>query len=121
MSDEQWSEDDAGPLVRPYALTRGRTLPGRTDIYMITMVVTTSSEVSAALGPEHQEILRLARQPLSVAEVSALMGLPLGVVKVLISDLVERRLLLASSPYPTTEGGTDVAFLSTILDVVSAL
>ena len=46
------------------------------------------------------------------AEVSALLHLPLGVVKVLISDLVERRMLLASSPYPTTEGGKDVTFLA---------
>lgn len=121
MPDPVWLGADAGPLVRPYAVTRGRTRPGRTDIYMITMVLATSSDVPALLGPEHVEILRHARRPVSVAEVSALTGLPLGVVKVLISDLVERRHLIASSPYPTTEGGTDVALLSTLLDAVSGL
>ena len=121
MPDETWLDADAGPLVRPYAVTRGRTRPGRTDIYMITMVLAMSPDVPAQLGPEHTEILRVAQNPVSVAEVSALLGLPLGVVKVLVSDLVDRRHLIASSPYPTTEGGTDVAFLNTLLDAVSAL
>ena len=121
MSDDHHPDSDPGPLVRPYAVTRGRTRPGRTDIYMITMVLSASSTVPALLSPEHAEILRLAQQPLSVAEVSALMRLPLGVVKVLVSDLVERRFLLASSPYPTTEGDTDVTFLSTILEAVNEL
>ena len=121
MADEEWTDADAGPLVRPYAVTRGRTRPGRTDIYMITMVLAVSSDAPAVLSPEHSQILGLAQQPLSVAEVSALMALPLGVVKVLISDLVERRLLLASSPYPSTEGGTDVTILSSILEAVSQL
>lgn len=121
MSDEKWLDADAGPLVRPYAVTGGRTRPGRTDIYMITMVLATTSDMSPLLGPEHVEIVRLAQQPVSVAEVSALIGLPLGVVKVLVSDLVERRLLIASSPYPTTEGGADVAFLSSVLEAVNDL
>ena len=53
--------------------------------------------------PEYRRILELCRFPVSVAEVSAALQLPLGVVKILLGDLLERRLLIhrpAAAPAP---------------------
>ena len=92
---EPWYDDEAGPLVRAYAVTGGRTHASR-FLEMVTLVVTVSArDVS---GPEYREILQHCRQPLSVAEVAAAVNLPLGAAKVLISDLIERGALIARSP-----------------------
>jgi Protein of unknown function (DUF742) len=95
MTGEPWFDEDAGPLVRAYAVTGGRTQASQ-FLEMVTLVVTVSArDVS---GPEYREILHHCRQPLSVAEVAAVVDLPLGAAKVLISDLIERGALIARSP-----------------------
>jgi hypothetical protein len=86
-SDAPWFDDDAGPLVRPYAVTRGRTMPSQ-FLEMVTLVVSVSTATDVP-GPEHRRILALCHRPLSVAEVAATVNLPIGAVKVLISDLIE--------------------------------
>jgi hypothetical protein len=86
-----WHNGDAEPerssLVRMYAVTGGRTAP-RTDLAMEALV---SSATSAQLGPtyarEHRAISELCRQVRSVAEISALLSVPLGVARVLIADM----------------------------------
>jgi hypothetical protein len=76
--------------VRPYALTRGRTAPARA--YPMEALVRTEVQVPEghALSPEERSIAELCRESRSVAEVAALVRLPLGVARVLIGDLVER-------------------------------
>ncbi|NLT56341.1 MAG: DUF742 domain-containing protein [Actinomycetales bacterium] len=96
--DETWFDDDAGPLVRPYAVTRGRTRSAQLPLDMITLVVAVSSDAGRfASEPEYTTILKLCQRPLSIAEIAASMALPLGVVKVLISDLVEERRVIFRS------------------------
>lgn len=82
----------AGPLVRPYTMTRGRTRPrdGAARLDMITIVMAAHEPGTGSLEPEQEAILWLCRKPLSVAELSARLDLPLTVVKVLVSDLVTR-------------------------------
>lgn len=83
-------DSTAGPLVRPYTMTKGRTRPG-TDggsLDLITLVVTVADREDRAREPEHEAILRLCRTPVSVAEVSARLDVPLTVVRVLLSDLL---------------------------------
>ncbi|KAA9161651.1 DUF742 domain-containing protein [Amycolatopsis acidicola] len=98
---ERYPGDDS-PLVRPYLLTGGRSRPARTDLELITLVVAVSEEIREAVGPEQAEIVRLCQEPCSVAEVSALLNLPLMVVKVLLSDLIDRGHLIHRPPPPTT-------------------
>lgn len=83
-------DSPAGPLVRPYTMTRGRTRPrgGAAQLDMITVVMAAPDTRSESLEPEQEAILRLCRKPMSVAELSARLDLPLTVVKVLLSDLV---------------------------------
>jgi len=97
---EIWYDDEAGPLVRPYAVTRGRTRGPTLSLQLITLVVATGTitrESRALLGPEHLQILSLCHYPTSVAELSAHLGLPLSIVKILIGDLVDMRLVATRS------------------------
>jgi DNA-binding IclR family transcriptional regulator len=52
------------------------------------------------LEPEHLSLLRLCRLPASVADLAADLDLPLGVVRVLLSDMRERGLIAANHPVP---------------------
>lgn len=81
--------------VRPYLLTKGRTRSAQLAGGFETLVRLTElgRERMGRLGPEHDALLRLAASPVSVAELSARMGLPLGVTQVLAGDLVGGGLL----------------------------
>lgn len=81
---------DSG-LVRPYVVTGGRSAPSRNHFDQVTLVVAGQSGLPTGhLGPEHRRVLRLC-QPgaLSVAELSAHLGLPLSVLRILLADLME--------------------------------
>jgi hypothetical protein len=97
---EVWYDDEAGPLVRPYAVTRGRTKGLQLDLQLITLVIATQAitrETAARLGPEHLQILSMCPYPTSVAELSARLSLPLSIVKILIGDLLDLRLVATRS------------------------
>ncbi len=97
---ETWFDEAAGPLVRPYAVTRGRTRVDQPDLQLITLVVAlapVTPTLPPSLDPEHVQILTLCQRPKSVAEIAAEVQLPLSVVKILITDLIERRLVMFRS------------------------
>jgi DNA-directed RNA polymerase specialized sigma24 family protein len=101
---EELTDEAAGPLVPAFIVTRGRTHPSDT-VDLVALVTPADSVASAAggLGPEHRAILRLCQElplPLSVAELSAHLHLPLGAVRVLLSDLHAQRLVHISAPVP---------------------
>jgi Protein of unknown function (DUF742). len=75
-------------LVRPYAVTGGRTAP-RTSLAVEALVSTAMSvhQDVSTLTPEYQAIISLCRQVRSVAEVSALLRMPLGVARIIIADM----------------------------------
>lgn len=102
--DEAWYDDDAGPLVRPYTMTRGRSSPDRGQFDLITLVVARRAvPTSTQLFPEQARIVELCRRPLSVAEVGASLDLPLGTVRVLLGDLVEAGLIETHEPPTLSE------------------
>ncbi|WP_369387996.1 DUF742 domain-containing protein [Streptomyces sp. CG1] len=104
-----WFDDEAGPVVRPYAMTRGRTTsPAQHRLDVIAVVVTEPDvgdpETDPTLSPEHVEIVGLCRDaPQSVAELAAELALPIGVVRVLIGDLVHAELVHVTRPVPPAE------------------
>ncbi|WP_330341252.1 DUF742 domain-containing protein [Streptomyces sp. NBC_00557] len=104
-----WFDDEAGPVVRPYAMTRGRTTsPGQHRLDLIAVVVTEPGvedpETDPTLAPEHVEIVGLCRrEPQSVAELAAELDLPVGVVRVLVGDLVHAELVHVTRPVPPAE------------------
>ena len=104
VPEDVWYDDDAGPVVRLYAMTGGRTLRDRGGLELITVVWAVSSGTGpAALSPEQTEILRLCQRPLSVSEIAAHVKLPLGSVRVLLSDLREAGLIGVSQRRPAGE------------------
>ncbi|MEV2278826.1 DUF742 domain-containing protein [Nocardiopsis sp. NPDC049922] len=98
-------EAPGGSLVRPYTMTRGRTRPSdcgpRLD--MITIVVAARGRDERPLEPEQREIMRLCRRPISVAEISARLDVPLTVVKVLLGDLVAEGDVRTRAAVPVTQ------------------
>jgi hypothetical protein len=92
------------PLVRPYTLTGGRTRPRAAGpaLDMITIVVACHDREERHLEPEYTEILRLCHRPISVAEVSARLDIPLTVVKVLLGDLVAEGDVRTRAALPVT-------------------
>ncbi|GAB7035010.1 DUF742 domain-containing protein [Streptomyces sp. NPDC021749] len=105
----RWFDDEAGPVVRPYAMTRGRTrtaAEGRLDLIAQVIAESRAAETveDQTLSPEHVEIVERCRDaPLSVAELAAELDLPVGVVRVLIGDLLDDGLVRVSRPVPPAE------------------
>ncbi|GLP64220.1 hypothetical protein TUSST3_08400 [Streptomyces sp. TUS-ST3] len=106
----QWYDGEAGPLVRPYAMTGGRTKPGPTGVrFDLIALVTLNTGApgvgdDTALGPEHRALIDLCRtETQSVAELSAGADLPVGVVRVLLGDLLELGCVTVSRPVPPAQ------------------
>ncbi|MFJ8669242.1 DUF742 domain-containing protein [Streptomyces sp. NPDC093600] len=105
------------PLVRPYAMTGGRTRP-RYQL-AIEALVSTTADPSRLQGqlPEHQRICRLCFEIKSVAEISALLSIPLGVARILVADLAEAGLVAIHQPGGDEAAGgqPDVTLLERVL------
>ncbi|MFF0491607.1 DUF742 domain-containing protein [Nocardia sp. NPDC003482] len=124
MNDEResWYEEDAGPLVRLYAVTRGRGRVARPELNMATLVV--DAHRGAALRrtePEYIAIVELCRTPQSVAEVSARLRLPLTLTKVLIGDLIDDGRLVYRAPHTTVTVESELSLLQAVLEGIRAL
>ncbi|MEV1064827.1 DUF742 domain-containing protein [Streptomyces sp. NPDC050263] len=104
-----WFDDEAGPVVRPYAMTRGRTTSAvqhRLDLIAVVVVEPHADDpdTDSSLSPEHVDIVDLCRDtPQSVAELSAELNLPIGVVRVLVGDLVDAEFVHVNRPVPPAE------------------
>ncbi|ROQ83077.1 DUF742 domain-containing protein [Streptomyces sp. NBC_01260] len=118
----RWTPEPAAPaahnpLVRPYAMTGGRTRP-RYQL-AIEALVSTTADPSRLQGqlPEHQRICRLCIEIKSVAEISALLSIPLGVARILVADLAEAGLVAIHQPggEESAGGQPDVTLLERVL------
>ncbi|MEU3459779.1 DUF742 domain-containing protein [Streptomyces sp. NPDC006733] len=99
MSLPQRGADHRTARVRPYALTGGRTRFGHV-LFVETFVasvdgpepgfVLAAGRWAERVMPEMRAIVELCRRMRSVAEISALLRMPLGVVRVLLSDLADQ-------------------------------
>jgi hypothetical protein len=97
-------QDPRGALVRPYAVTRGRTEPIR-DIPIEAVLIASAAAVQEArfAGHDKYRIAVLCEpKPQSLAELAALTRLPLGVTRVLVADMVADGLLQLHSAAPRT-------------------
>jgi hypothetical protein len=118
---DAWFDEAAGPLVPAYAVTRGRTRTHR-ELSMITLVVAVRPTGGGLrLDREYVEILDVCRRPLSIAEVSAKLHLPLAVTKILVGDLIEGQYLIFRSPPPATGDIHDLSLLQKVLDGIRRL
>jgi hypothetical protein len=101
MLPDEWLDNDAGPVVRPYALTGGLTRPSgqRLDLLDMACAVRNLGQ-NLMLSPEQTEVLQRCQMPIPLVELAAELDLPTGVIRILVSDLRERGLvtILRSKP-----------------------
>jgi hypothetical protein len=120
--EDRWYDSAAGPLVRPYAMTRGRTRLQGAALDLISVVV--GSDLATVhrygLDPEHLDVLALCQRPKPVADLASEIDLPLGVVRVLLDDLRSRGLVEVASPTSSTLM-PDEQTLRQVLDGLRAL
>jgi hypothetical protein len=91
----QWVRRDSGPVVRPYAVTGGRTEPADGEVLDVVAVVVAirggdvdDDDDPQRRTPEHRRILAMCERQATVADIAAGTALPLGVVRVLLGDLI---------------------------------
>lgn len=121
--DRDVAEEAEMRLVRPYALTRGRTRASVGDLPLEALVVTTAAGRAAAerLRHETRAIVELCAVPQSVAEVSARLRVPLGVARVLVGDLLVDEFVQVHRATVNAESRLDVRLLERVLDGLQAL
>ena len=126
---DRWLDREAGPVVRPYAMTRGRTRPtSGSDVDLLDVVMTVADPPAASparamaaarLNREHRRILSHCRQPITVVDLASDLDLPVGVVRVLLGDLrqygVVRVVAAAREPV------TNERLLRNVLDALQSL
>jgi hypothetical protein len=125
MSNVDDEFDDAVPAlrVRSYVITQGRTRSS-VDLPLETLVRVTPQGVSATprLALERKKIVSLCNAPISIAEISAHLHIPLGVARVLVGDMAEQGLLTSYQPQHAKTGERpDLKLLERVLDGLQAL
>ncbi len=115
-SDREWLDEDAGPIVRPYALTGGLTRPSgqRFDLLDMVGVIRGPAEDTLHLAPEQAEVLERCQIPAPLVDLAAGMNLPVGVIRILVSDLRERGLVTIHRAQPAGVG--DLKILQEVAD-----
>jgi hypothetical protein len=103
-----WVEPRGGRVVPVYAVTGGRTRANDGPDMPVEALVTATEAGSYAtdLQLEYRATVELAASPVSIVEIGASLGVPVGVARVLVSDLVNAKYLVVHlPPVPTTAGG----------------
>ncbi|MEU7576478.1 DUF742 domain-containing protein [Streptomyces sp. NPDC041068] len=124
MSGPHRPTDPSG-LERYYVLTGGRSGPGgpAAGLDVATLVITCASRTAPVPGMqhEHEEIVRRCRDPLSVAELGAHLGLPFNILAVLVTDLLEAGRVEARDPIPASSPSGQGPDLELLEEVLSGL
>mgnify|MGYP001132926743 CR=1 FL=1 len=117
-----WLDHEAGPVVRPYAMTQGRVAPEGGEFDLVAFVVATAADDSGAerLQPEHHAIVAASWEPISVVELASALDLSIGVVRVLLGDLRSAGLISLYEP-PAASQPHDVDVLKAVVNGLRAL
>jgi hypothetical protein len=113
-------EDVTGRLIRPYAITGGRTGADGPEIHLESQI---QASANAATNAAHfrwetAKVIELVREPMALVEISARLGIPIGVTRVLVADLLESGSVILHRP-TTTQPFTSL--LEKVLDGVRNL
>jgi hypothetical protein len=121
LYDDEAVED--ARVVRPYALTKGRTRGSRADLPLEALVRGVAGATDRASTPERRRILELSTASiLSVVELSAHLSLPLGVIRVLVGDLADAGLVVVHIGSPSAApAATNLKVLESVLNGISSL
>ncbi len=122
LGDDIDADDDAedtGRLIRPYAITGGRT-GGEVEIGLESQIQA-STRASTHLGAyrwEAAQLIELVQTPMALIELAARLELPLGVARVLVADLISDGAVVLHQPVTTQNFGS---LLERVLDGVRNL
>jgi hypothetical protein len=107
--DDQFHPAEETAIVRPYALTGGRT-KSNYALELETLVSTNEIAADGAISEavvqqiESLSIMEHCRSPRSVAEIAAVLRVPLGVARVLISDAADAGLIIVHKTISGNDG-----------------
>lgn len=119
--EEEYGEENAAS-VRAYAWTAGRTRPShQLEIETLVSTTTRAEELMHTMRSEHQSVARLCRDSRSVAEIAALLSVPLGVVRVLLDDMAGLGLVTVHDNKTSGDGQPDMDLLRRVLRGLSNL
>jgi Protein of unknown function (DUF742) len=105
-----------GPVVRPYAITGGRARPRHDDLEVEALVSTTlTGRIVPYLSYERRAIIRLCQDVQSLAEISARLEIPLGVARVLVTDMADEGLVAIHRPSELLGDHPDLSVLERVL------
>ncbi len=107
VTSGQYGWQDSERVVPAYALTQGRTRSTGQELALETLVTTTdfAARYESSLQMESQTIVAICGRPISVAEIGAALHVPIGVARVLVSDLAQAGYLIVSKPIAVDENG----------------
>lgn len=112
-------DDPTGRLVRPYAMTGGRTAA---DVVAISLEAQVRASGTVPAGKlyrwEASRVLHLVTSPLALIEIAARASIPIGVARVIVADLVADGAVVVDQPAPQR---TYTSLLEKVLDGVRAL
>ena len=99
---DDFDDDSTGRFVRPYAMTGGRTTTD-IDLELETQIQATLTEAerSNRYQWEKAQVLELAQRPIALVELAARVGVPVGVARVIVADLVADRVMIAQKSAST--------------------
>ncbi len=112
-------------MVRPYAVTRGRTKPSSSteELDLLATVAATGRPAppKADLSVQHRRlIVSVTGQSRPVAEVAAELNLPVGVARVLLGDLLDHGLVTVRPPLAKATAATE-SLLKEVINGLRAL
>ena len=90
-----------GRVVPVYAVTGGRTRSTAVELPMESLVSAIQRAPWPGLQAEYRSILEMAEQPVSLVEIGAALQIPVGVARVLVSDLAGAGYVAVHEPEQT--------------------
>ena len=113
------------PARRSAGPAGGRSEPTDREVLDLIAIVAAAEPAerggdSAALSPGQQKVLRACRRPVTVAEVASATALPLGAVRALLGDLVQRGRVTVLPP-KAAGGPPGAGLLNEVLQGLRAL
>ena len=113
---------NGGRVVPNYAVTRGRTRSDGRELPVEALVTATEHGLAqlGALPPEYRTIVEACTSPQSLVELGNLLGVPVGVARVLVSDLANAEHLAVHLPLVGADGRPRRELLERLLDGLRA-
>lgn len=122
--DERSSTTSAsgGRVVPNYVVTRGRTRSDGRELPVEALVTATEHGLAqlGALPPEYRTIVEACSSPQSLVELGNLLDVPVGVARVLVSDLANAEFLAVHLPLVGADGRPRRELLERLLDGLRA-